>query len=154
MLKRFLKNEKGLTLIELLAVVVILGVIAAIAVPAIGKIIEDSKNKAVVSDALQIINAAKIAKANNPNETTFIADGTKGNATTPSQELDDYLDTQVKATTTVTYTTGGKWEIDGHTDLAALKTKLGSTNDPFSTKPLEEELVNFLDGKTKKTTTP
>lgn len=34
--KKLLKNEKGLTLVELLAVIVILAIIAAIAVPAIG----------------------------------------------------------------------------------------------------------------------
>lgn len=41
--RKMLRNEKGLTLIELLAVVVILGIIAAIAVPSIGKIIDNSK---------------------------------------------------------------------------------------------------------------
>ncbi len=35
-LQKRLKNEKGLTLVELLAVIVILGIIAAIAVPSIG----------------------------------------------------------------------------------------------------------------------
>ncbi|CAH1196629.1 hypothetical protein PAECIP111891_00914 [Paenibacillus allorhizoplanae] len=40
---RLLKNQKGLTLVELLAVIVILGVVAAIAVPAIGGIINNSK---------------------------------------------------------------------------------------------------------------
>lgn len=43
---RFLKNQKGLTLVELLAVIVILGVISAIAVPAIGGIISSSKTNA------------------------------------------------------------------------------------------------------------
>ncbi|MCA1036404.1 MULTISPECIES: prepilin-type N-terminal cleavage/methylation domain-containing protein [Bacillus] len=58
-----LKNEKGLTLIELLAVIVILGIIAAIAIPSIGKIIENSKIDAVKADAIQILNAAKIKYA-------------------------------------------------------------------------------------------
>ena len=43
LLQKRLKNEKGLTLVELLAVIVILGVIAAIAVPSIGNIIENSR---------------------------------------------------------------------------------------------------------------
>jgi type IV pilus assembly protein PilA len=40
---KLLKNQAGLTLVELLAVIVILGVIAAIAVPAIGGVIASSK---------------------------------------------------------------------------------------------------------------
>ena len=35
-LQKRLNNEKGLTLVELLAVIVILGIIAAIAMPSIG----------------------------------------------------------------------------------------------------------------------
>jgi type IV pilus assembly protein PilA len=61
MMKRFLKNERGLTLIELLAVIVILGIISAIAIPAIGGMIDNSKKDAHVSNAQQMINAAKIA---------------------------------------------------------------------------------------------
>jgi len=45
---RIFKNEKGLTLIELLAVIVLLGIIAAIAVPSIGGVIENSKKNADV----------------------------------------------------------------------------------------------------------
>jgi type IV pilus assembly protein PilA len=59
-LQKKLNNEKGMTLIELLAVIVIIAIIAAIAIPAIGNIIENSRIDAVKSDALNVLNAAAL----------------------------------------------------------------------------------------------
>ncbi|MEK4024962.1 type II secretion system protein [Sporosarcina sp. FSL W7-1283] len=64
-LQKKLKNEKGLTLVELLAVIVILGIIAAIAVPAIGNIIENTKYNAVKADAINALNAANMYYSEN-----------------------------------------------------------------------------------------
>jgi len=64
-LQKQLKNEKGLTLVELLAVIVILGIIAAIAIPSIGGIIENSRIKAAKADALNAISAANLYFAEN-----------------------------------------------------------------------------------------
>lgn len=58
--KKRLKDQRGLTLVELLAVIVILGIVAAIAVPSIGGIISKSKDDALKSDAIQVLNAAKL----------------------------------------------------------------------------------------------
>lgn len=58
-LQRLVKEEKGLTLIELLAVIVILGIIAAIAVPAITGITNNTKREAHKANAHQMIEAAK-----------------------------------------------------------------------------------------------
>ncbi|WP_218638959.1 prepilin-type N-terminal cleavage/methylation domain-containing protein [Paenibacillus sp. FSL H8-0548] len=58
MLMALKRNEKGLTLIELLAVLVIVGIIAAIAIPAIGGTIEKSKTKADTASELLITEAA------------------------------------------------------------------------------------------------
>ena len=80
--KKLLKNEKGLTLIELLAVIVILAIVAAIAIPAIGNIIENSRVKAAKADAANILNAANIYFTENPNETTFTSGTTTGGTTT------------------------------------------------------------------------
>lgn len=60
MKKKILKNQRGLTLVEILAVIVILGIIAAIAIPSIVDVIENTK-------AVQILDVAKIARNENPN---------------------------------------------------------------------------------------
>lgn len=89
MFKKMLKNERGLTLIELLAVVVILGIIAAIAVPSIGNVIQNSKEDAVHAEAIQVLDAAKLyTSSQNPTSGgTFTNTGTS-----PVTALNEYLD--------------------------------------------------------------
>ena len=60
MKKRLRFNEKGLTLIELLAVLVILGIVAAIAIISISRVIQDSKDRAFVANALALKEAANL----------------------------------------------------------------------------------------------
>lgn len=61
---KVLKNQKGLTLIELLAVIVILAIIAAIAIPAISNIIAKQKDKSILADTSTMLSGAKLAYAN------------------------------------------------------------------------------------------
>lgn len=72
-----LKDQKGLTLIELLAVIVIIAIIAAIAIPAIGNLIENSRNGAVKSDFQNALASANIYFTDNPSETTVTLDKLK-----------------------------------------------------------------------------
>lgn len=52
-------KNKGFTLIELLAVLILLGIVTLIAVPAIGKIIDKSKKRALVGIEGELISVAK-----------------------------------------------------------------------------------------------
>ncbi|WP_369678807.1 prepilin-type N-terminal cleavage/methylation domain-containing protein [Planococcus faecalis] len=67
-LQNKLNNEKGMTLIELLAVIVIIAIIAAIAIPAIGNIIENSRYSAVKADATNVLNAAQLYYTETPED--------------------------------------------------------------------------------------
>jgi type IV pilus assembly protein PilA len=79
---KLLKNQKGLTLVELLAVIVILGVISAIAVPAIGGIITNSKINAdaqtetLIKDAaVQYLTATNATTGTSVSVTTLVTNG-------------------------------------------------------------------------------
>ena len=68
-------NKKGFTLVELLAVIVILGVLLMIAVPAIQNVIKKSKKNAFESQAKLIIENVETmlsASTNKPAETCYI----------------------------------------------------------------------------------
>uniref|UniRef100_C5D5I0 Pilus assembly protein PilE n=1 Tax=Geobacillus sp. (strain WCH70) TaxID=471223 RepID=C5D5I0_GEOSW len=55
-----LRSKRGMTLIELLAVIVILGIVSSIVVIAVLHIIEKSKERAFVSDAYTLYEAARL----------------------------------------------------------------------------------------------
>lgn len=58
--KTLLKKEKGFTLVELLAVIVILGIIVAIAIPAIGSIIDNAEEGATKAEIQLVTDAARL----------------------------------------------------------------------------------------------
>lgn len=52
-------NKKGVTLVELIIVIVIIGLISAFAIPAVGRYLETAKKENIYNDALLIENSAK-----------------------------------------------------------------------------------------------
>jgi type IV pilus assembly protein PilA len=55
-----MKNNKGVTLVELLIVIVVMGIISAFAIPAVGQIIQNTQKDAILADALAMESAAKL----------------------------------------------------------------------------------------------
>ena len=60
--------KRGFTLVELLAVLILLGVVSLIAIPSIGKILNRSREKARESTKNELIKAAKEYYADNIRE--------------------------------------------------------------------------------------
>ena len=112
-MKKRIKNEKGLTLIELLAVIVILAIVAAIAVPAIGNIIDNSRAKALKSDVINVMNAANIYFTDSPKD--------KDGADIKSVEIQTLLDEKYLESKGKLNSATVKYEVGGNTITATGK---------------------------------
>lgn len=135
--QRLRKEEKGITLVELLAVIVIIGVIAAIAVPLITGLLDDTKENARSATASQLLEAAKLRSI----------------ATT---------DGEIKGTHTLDQLISGKYLQDGVTDPKSGKDlvkattvvnldNINSTTSPVVTLVVTDgETVNFTSAQIKK----
>ncbi|WP_275944380.1 prepilin-type N-terminal cleavage/methylation domain-containing protein [Heyndrickxia coagulans] len=138
--RKLLKNQKGFTLIELLAVIVILAIIAAIAIPAIANVIKNSRFNAIKSDAIQVINAAKLYASDNdvkPGETIKQVDLAK--------YVDDKDSKLNSYTVTVTTDGDGKivYQLTGDGDDGGVKVHFKNANlaDINSTKRTGDEVT-------------
>lgn len=102
-------KNKGFTLVELLAVIIILGVIAVITVPKINEQVENSKSKAVKSSALnykKTIDEYILHQQMNKNEITLNGSYTvtsEGKLTQNTTTIDITFDGEKPKGGTLTY---------------------------------------------------
>ncbi|BBU37801.1 hypothetical protein APP_00930 [Aeribacillus pallidus] len=105
---KLLKKEKGMTLIELLAVIIIIAIILAIVIPIVANVIGQSRDRATVSEALNIISAAKLKYAQDggqEGDTEYVAD-----------DLKEYIDFKTEDDDFTVSFNGNTntWSISGH----------------------------------------
>jgi len=147
MLKRLYRDQRGLTLIELLAVIVILAIIAAIAIPSIGGIINKTKKEAHRANAQMIIDGARFKVTTEG----FNPDTTGGNVQTITLEQivsAGYLDKEPKdpqGTNNSTYhPTATKVTVTQNSSNGSLTYRItlvdASGNTKYSDNKTEEEI--------------
>ncbi len=95
-LKKIWNKEDGFTLVELLGVIVILGIILAIAIPGIGNIVDNARTKTEAQEQELVIDAARLYFVEN-NKTAGATSVTVGNLETGGF-LDVKTDSKVKST--------------------------------------------------------
>lgn len=76
-------KHRGITIIELLAVLVILGIIAAIAVPVVGQLIENTQRRTIEANITQLSSAVRLARVSEQF-------GEQAAAAPSSQALEDW----------------------------------------------------------------
>jgi type IV pilus assembly protein PilA len=100
------KSKKGFTLVEIMIVVVIIGLLAAMAIPAFQQIRENSVESTIDNDARQLASAAQQYFMDNPDITSVELTDLEGTFMTPLSDGVALTDASGNAATSVTLDTG------------------------------------------------
>ncbi|APZ50199.1 hypothetical protein BW721_11525 [Jeotgalibaca sp. PTS2502] len=101
-IKQLLNKEEGFTLVELLGVIVILAIILAIAVPGIGKVIENAEVKTEENQKELVLDAAQLyfLQIKDDDNKVTVSDLEENGFLEKKEERKEYEVTKVKDTET------------------------------------------------------
>ncbi|MFO7725117.1 MAG: type II secretion system protein [Oceanipulchritudo sp.] len=101
------KSKKGFTLVEIMIVVVIIGLLAAMAIPAFQKVRETSQEKAITNNLRQIASAAQQYMLEEGENTATVSNLYPDYLTTPETVAGETYPTEVNAADTEVTAEGG-----------------------------------------------
>lgn len=127
-----MKNKKGFTLVELLAVIVILGVLLMIAVPAVQNVIKKAKNNATQKQAELFIDAAK--------KMAIIDEPTNDKVIYKLSDLDSSVDTNRFTGMVVASKENGSYKYYIYLNDSVNKKTIGNNNDSIFEFASEDEI--------------
>lgn len=134
-----MKNKKGFTLVELLAVIVILGVLLMIAVPAVQNVIKKTKNNATQKQAELFIDAAK--------KMAIIDETTSDMVIYKLSDLDSSVDTNRFTGMVVASKENGSYKYYIYLNDSVNKKTIGNNNDSIFQFASEDNInENVTDG--------
>ncbi len=115
------RSNKGFTLVEIMIVVVIIGLLAAMAIPAFKKVRENSIGKTAINDARQLGGAAQQYFMENGASSVTVGTSTGGSVTGP---LSVYV-TKISANNTI-----GQSTFDTATNFTIINANLKAFASP------------------------